>query len=233
MKDDGRRNQSKSFIVHFSSHARSSVGSNQFAKMSRIKTLLIIVGLAVLLACVALLRWRRAEPNAATISQKLESIRGPAFEVRVEMPLLSGRPPWELPGVILGFSERGPRFDQASPGARIGDVTPHRLELSADGGWDLLIETDSDGRVAPSTRLIFPVVLGGRPLKFKCRPAEPAVGHFETRARAGSDKLDGSFVVKLPSCKNPESGKTTAGQPVFTIIGSFKELKSLDEKPKD
>ena len=196
------------------------------------KILLIIVGLALLLACVALLRWRRAEPKAATISQKLESIRGPAFDVRVEMPLLSGRPPWEIPGVILGLSERGPRFDQASPGARIGDVTPHRLELSADG-WDLLIEADSDGRVAPSTRLVFPVVLGGRPLKFRCGPGEPPVGHFETSARANSDKLDGSFLVKLPNCKNPESGKTTAGQPVFTIIGSFKELKSMDEELKE
>jgi hypothetical protein len=192
--------------------------------MSRMKTLLIIVGLALLLACVAMLRWRRAKLNAPTVSQTLRSIEGPAFEVRVEMPLLSGRPPWELPGVILGYIERGPRFDQASPGARSGNVTPHSLELSADGGWDLLIENDSAGRVAPSTRLRFPIVLGGRHLKFICSPAEPAVGHFETSTRANSDKLDGSFLVKLPNCKNAESGKTTAGQPVFTIRGSFNGL---------
>jgi hypothetical protein len=189
------------------------------------KTLLIIAGLALLLACVALLRWRRAKPNAPTISQISQTIGGPAFEVRVEMPLLSGRPPWEIPGVILGFSERGPHFDQSSPGARIGSATPHRLELSADDGWDLLIESDSDGRVTPSTRLVFPISLGGRPpLKFSCGPAEPAAGHFETTPSTRSGKLDGNFVVALPNCKNAVSGKTTAGQPVFTIKGNFAGL---------
>jgi hypothetical protein len=190
--------------------------------MSRMKTLLIIIGIALLLACIAVL-WRRAKTKLPIVSQTSQSIEGPAFEVRVEMPLLSGRPPWELPGVILGYIERGPRFDQASPGARIGNVTPHHLELSADG-WDLLVEADSDGRIAPSTRLEFPVVLGGRPLRFRCGPAERAVGHLDTTPSAKSDKLDGSFLFELPNCKNPASGKTTAGQPVFTIRGSFNGL---------
>lgn len=192
--------------------------------MSRTKTLLIVAGLALLLGCVAVLKWRRAERNAATILQISPSMGDPAFVVSVEMPLLSGRPPWELPGVILGYYERGPRFDQASSGARIGNVTPHRLELSADGGWDLLLETDSEGRLTQSTQVAFPVVLGRRPLKFRCAPAERPVGHLETTPRVDSDKLDGSFVVELPNCKNAESGKTTAGQPVFTVKGSFKGL---------
>jgi hypothetical protein len=183
------------------------------------KTLLIIVGLRCLACVVALVA---ADKTLAPVAANPQ---GPAFEVRVEMPLLSGRPPWELPGVILGYSERGPRFDQASPGARVGSITANHLELSADGGWDLLIERDSDGRVAPSTRLVFPISLGGRPpLKFSCGPAEPAAGHFETTPSASSAKLDGNFVVKLPNCKNAVSGKTTAGQPVFTIRGSFTGL---------
>jgi hypothetical protein len=47
----------------------------------------------------------------------------PAFEVRVERPIFNGaRPPWELPGVILGLSERGPKFDQTSSGAKVINV---------------------------------------------------------------------------------------------------------------
>jgi hypothetical protein len=190
--------------------------------MSRTKTLLIIVGLALLLACVAVLRWRRVKPNAATVTSA--SPDG-SFELIVEMPLLSGRPPWELPGVIFGSRDRGPRFNYMSAGARVGNVTPYRLELSGDGGWDLLIETDSEGRITPTTRLVFPAELGGRPpFGLRCTPAEPAVGYFETSPSAISGKLNGSFVVKLPNCKNAASGKTTAGQPVFTLKGNFKGL---------
>jgi hypothetical protein len=189
------------------------------------KTLLIIVGLALLLACVALLRWRRAEPNAASISQTSRSIGGPAFEVLVEQPLVEGRAPWEIPGIILGYSERGPRFDQASPGARIGNVTPDHVELSADGGWDLLIETDSEGRITPATRLAFPIKLGGRPLTFNCRPADRAVGYFRT-TNTVADTLDGDFVIEVTICKNALSGKTAMWpyRPL-TVRGSFAGLK--------
>jgi hypothetical protein len=189
--------------------------------MSRTKTLLIIVGLALLLACVAVLRWGRVKPNAVTVASSLPE---GSFELIVEMPLLSGRPPWELPGVIFGSRDRGPRFNYMSAGAKVGSVTPHRLELSGEG-WDLLIETDSDGRVTPNTRLLFPAELGGRPpLNLRCTPAEPAVGYFETSPSASTGKLNGSFVVKLPNCRNAVSGKTTAGQPVFTLKGNFKGL---------
>jgi len=78
----------------------------------------------------------------------------------------SGRAPWEIPGVIFGY-DHGPRFDQASPGAQVGKIAPDHIELSADGGWDLLIETDGQGRLAQGTHVAFPVKLGGRPLKFK------------------------------------------------------------------
>ena len=194
--------------------------------MSRKKILLIIAGLALLLACVVVLRWRRAKPGRPTISQTSRSIGGPAFEVRVEQSLVEGRAPWEIPGVILGYSERGPRFDQASLGARIGNVKPDHVELSADGGWDLLIETDNEGRLTPATRLAFPIKLGGRPLKFNCRPADRAVGYFRTTSTAASEALDGDFVFELTTCKNAVSGKT-AQWPYrpLTVRGSFAGLK--------
>jgi hypothetical protein len=95
----------------------------------------------------------------------------------------SGRAPWEIPGAILGY-DRGPRFDQASPGAHVGKIAPDHIELSADDGWDLLIETDREGRLAQETHVGFPVKLGGRPLKFNCRPADPTVGFLHTLQRA-------------------------------------------------
>src|SRR3954452_3331414 len=108
------------------------------------KILLIIVGLTLLLACIFVLRLRRDKPVGASVAETSRSIGGPAFEVQVGLPAFnSGRAPWELPGVILGY-DRGPRFDQASPAAKIGKIAADHLELSADGGWDILIETDGE-----------------------------------------------------------------------------------------
>jgi hypothetical protein len=111
-----------------------------------------------------------------------------------------------------------------SPGARIGNVGSNRVELSADG-WELVIESNGQGRVSAGTRLVFSLTLPGRsPLGLNCRPAEPAEGHFNTTAHAGSDKIDGDFFLRLPQCKNAVSGKNTAGLPTFTVRGSFKGL---------
>ena len=185
------------------------------------KTLLIIGGLALLVVCVLVLRLRRDKPVAANVS---DTSGGPAFEVRVETPLFN-RPPWEIPGVILGYSDRGPWFNQASPGAKVGNVAPDRLELSADGGWALSLETDSDGQIAPGTHLVFPIELGRRPMKFDCRPADHAVGYFSTSRRADSGEIDGSFFLELTTCKNAQSGKTAQwpARPL-KVRGSFKGL---------
>jgi hypothetical protein len=195
------------------------------------KTLLIIVGLVMLLACIGLLRLRPYKPVATSVSETSRTIGGPAFEVQVEMPLFnSGRAPWEIPGVILGYSNRGPRFDQASPGANVGKIAPDHLELSAEGGWDLLIETDREGRIAQGTHVAFPVKLGGRPLKFNCRPADPPVGYLHTTTRTGSDEVEGSFQMEITRCKNAVSGKTAAWpyQPL-TVSGSFAGLPKSKE----
>ena len=177
--------------------------------MRRTKTLLIIAGLALLLACFAVLGWRRNKPAADAIA---DNAQDGTFLAQVEKPLLA-RAPWELPRAILGARDTDLRFDHTTSGAQIGSVTANRLELSAGGGWDLLIESDGEGRVAPGTRLIFPIILGGRDLKFNCRPANRASGRFNTAPRAGSDKLDGNFFFELTDCKNAVSGKNAAGLP--------------------
>jgi hypothetical protein len=186
---------------------------------------LVIVALALLLACIVALRLRRDKPVSPSVAETSRLIGGPAFVVQVEMPAFnSARAPWEIPGAILGF-DRGPRFDQASPGAQVGKIAPDHIELSADGGWDVLIEIEGEGRFAQETHVAFPVKLGGRPLKFNCRPADPTVGYFHV-SHTGSDQLEGSFQLEVAICKNAVSGKTAAWpyRPL-RVRGNFAGLK--------
>jgi hypothetical protein len=190
------------------------------------KIVVIIISLALLLAAVVALRWRSEKPIGSSVSETARLSGGRAFEVQVEMPAFnSGRAPWEIPGVILGY-DRGPRFDQASPGAQVGKIAPDHIELRADGGWEILIETDAEGRLAQSTHVAFPVKLGGRPLKFNCRPADPTVGYLHTTARPDSDELEGEFQLEIAICKNAVSGKTAAWpyRPL-KVRGNFAGLK--------
>ena len=195
-------------------------------KMRGKKIVVLVISLALLLAALVALRRRREKPIDVSVSETARSKGGQAFEVQVEMPAFnSGRAPWEIPGVILGY-DRGPRFDQASPGAQVGKIAPDHIELSADGGWDILIETDAEGRLDQGTYVAFPVKLGGRPLKFNCRPADLTVGYLHTTARTGSDELEGNFQLEIAICKNAVSGKTAAWpyQPL-KVRGSFAGLK--------
>src|SRR5258706_5873999 len=99
------------------------------------KILVTIIALALLLACIVALRLRRDQPVGPSVSATSRLIGGPAFEGQVELPAFnSGRAPWEIPGVILGY-DPGPRFDQTSPGTQVGKIAPDHIELSADGGW--------------------------------------------------------------------------------------------------
>ncbi len=190
------------------------------------KILVIIIALAFLLACVIALRLRRDEPVGPSVSETSLLIGSPAFEVQVEMPAFnSGRAPWEIPGVIFGY-DHGPRFDQASPGAQVGKIAPDHIELSAAGGWDLLIETDGEGRLAQETHVAFPVKLGGRTLNFNCQPADLTIGYLHTTTLTGSDEVEGSFQLEVAICKNVASGKTAAWpyQPL-RVRGNFAGLK--------
>lgn len=194
-----------------------------------IKTSLIIIALA-LLACLACLVWlisRPDEPDEPVGVSVSDTSRGPSFEVRVRMPR-TGLP---LGGILpdalvekLDATPRELRFDHTSRGAEIVSVEHDRLELRADG-WDLLIETDGERRVAPGTRLVFPLGLGGRRVRLSCRPADRATGYLRTNTRAGSDELDGRFLVELATCENAESGKAIEWPPApLTLRGSFEGL---------
>ncbi|HYX27122.1 MAG TPA: hypothetical protein VE863_01045, partial [Pyrinomonadaceae bacterium] len=85
---------------------------------------------------------------------------------------------------------------------------------------------EGEGRLAQGTHVAFPVKLGGRPLKFNCRPADPTVGYLHTTARTGSDELEGSFQLEVAICQNAVSGKTAAWpyQPL-RVRGNFAGLK--------
>jgi len=189
------------------------------------KTLLIILGVALLLGCVLVLRFRRERRVTQGTQGAPQTSEGPWFEIAVDAPIFNSRPPWEIPGVLLGTRERGPKLNQNSPGVRIGNITTHRLELSAEGGWDFLIETDSEGRLTPATHIAFPIKIGGRPNTLNCRPADPPVGYLDTKA-ADSGEIEGSFVVEVMRCINVKSGKT-AQWPYspLPIRGNFAGLK--------
>jgi hypothetical protein len=184
--------------------------------MGGMRTWLIILALA-LLACLVVIGSRPDEPVAASLS---ETSRSPSFEVRVVKPL-SAQPLLGLFG-LLPAGDLG--FDHASRGAAIGRVGHDRLELSAEG-WDLSIEIDGEGRVAPGTRLVFPLELGGRHVTLRCRPGNRDIGYLRTTTRAGADELGGRFLVKLATSENVKSGKAIEWPPApLTVRGSFDRL---------
>lgn len=131
----------------------------------------------------------------------------PAFEVNVEKPrmdrFLGGILPIRIEGYLLGGELR---FNHSSRGARIGTVRPNHLELGADG-WDLLIETDGQGRVAAGTRLLFPIEIAEKQWTLRCRPADPAVGYLQATPRTGSGVIDGDFLIELARCEDSVTGE--------------------------
>jgi hypothetical protein len=204
-----------------------------------IKTSLIIIVLA-LLACIAVLVWLVSRPDDLDepfVLNSSDTSGGAVFQVRVERPRMD-RP---LGGILpTGLEQRlfggELQFDHASRGARIGSVGQNRLELSAEG-WDLLLETDSEGMVASGTRLVFPIEIAGVQYTLRCRPADRAVGYLKATPRAGSGdaQLDGRFIVELARCENAKTGKildTEAGgnpgqawpSSPLTLRGSFQGL---------
>ena len=124
-----------------------------------IKTSLIIFALALLVvvACLVWLGSRPNEPDEPVASNASEVSRGTSFEVNVGRPHMDrpfgGILPTKLEAKLFGGELR---FNHASRGARIGGIGDDRLELSADG-WDLLIETDGEGRRRPLPRRARPL----------------------------------------------------------------------------
>jgi hypothetical protein len=196
------------------------------------KILLVISALILLLASLLLLLRRRNQSEIEAVANAPDG----SFVMQIEKPLLSLRAPWEVPRALFGDRDPDLRLKQTSPGVKLGTVTPQRFELTADGGWDLVIESDGKGRVLESTRLIFPISYGGGNHKFSCRHADSNIGYFNVTSRG--DKLDGTFLLRLTQCKNVVSGKNTSGLPPFPVHGNFKGLpqsatvKDQDEKAK-
>ncbi|MGI8835993.1 MAG: hypothetical protein ACR2H4_05080 [Pyrinomonadaceae bacterium] len=195
-----------------------------------IKISLVIIALA-LLACLGWLVWlgsRPDEPDKLATSSASDMSQGPSFEVRVIVPRLARPLGGILPDWLVAKMDGTPselRFDHASRGAKVRSVAHDRLELSADDGWNFFLEADDEGRITPGTRLVFPLALGGRQVKLRCRPADRATGYLHTTARAGSDQLGGSFLVELATCENAESSKITNWPPApLTVRGSFAGL---------
>lgn len=186
------------------------------------KTALIIIAVTLLAVLVLL----GSRPDERFVARDSDTSPGPSFEVKVVRPL-SARPlfgllPAELEARLLGDGDL--RFDNDSRGAAIGNAGEDRLELSADG-WDLLIETDGEGGVAPGTRLVFPVMLAGKKRTLSCRPADRASGYLRTSIPGGSDEFDGRFLIKLATCENVGTGKTIEWPPApLTVRGSFEGL---------
>ena len=198
-----------------------------------IKASLIIIVLALVagLACLVWFVSRPEEPDKpdeAVAENVLANSGSSSFEVRVIVPRM-GRPLGGiLPDSLVRKLDGTPselRFDHTSPGARIASAGNNRVELKADG-WDLLIETNGEGRVTSGTYLTFPMPLGGRQVTLSCRPSDRASGYIRAAAREGSGKIDGwlsgSFDIELASCKNAASGKTTDWPPSpLKVRGNF------------
>jgi hypothetical protein len=186
-----------------------------------IKTWLIVVALALLAGLVVfMLRSRADEPVGASVT---DMSRGPSFDVHVEKPRLArplfGIIPNKLEEKLFGGGEL--RFDDASHGAKVGNVGNKHLELSADG-WDLLIETNDKGQFGPGTHLVFPMELAERQRTLRCRPANGAPGYLHTSAKAGSGEIDGDFLVEFDTCENAETGKVIEWPPApLTVRGRF------------
>ncbi len=195
-----------------------------------IKVSLVIIVL-VFVACVVvlILRSRMDDPEELIAASDSSTSGVPSFAMRVIMPRMGLPLGGILPDALVEKFDGTPselRLDHTSAGAQISSIENNGVEISADGGWALSIETDGAGRITQGTHLVFPLGLGGNRVRLDCRPADPGVGNLETITRPGSDELSGRFLIELAKCKNAESGKTTDRPPApLTVRGIFAGLR--------
>jgi hypothetical protein len=205
---------------------------------SPVKLALIICAL-VLFLCLILV-WllsRRNESDTPVVSATSGS---PEFAVQVEKPRMDRPFAGLLPGPLEAFLTSDLRFGHASAGAKVGRVEPNHVELSAER-WDLVIETDAEGKITAGTRLVFPLEIADVLVPMRCRPADPAIGYLKATPRPStsesktSDLLDGRFIIELARCEKAQTGKildTEAGgdpgqawpSSPLTLRGSFAGL---------
>jgi hypothetical protein len=194
------------------------------------KKLLFLAALMVL-ALVAWIFWRLAESatrEETSAASTADSSAGPSFRARLIMPpmtrTLFGLLPNFVEDRIPGAMKRELLLDHLRPGTELGRVGKRILELRNADGWDLLIETDAEGRIAGETRVYFPINLGERDVRLVCRPVDPAVGHLKMEA-AEDGRLSGSFQLEIVACLNAKSGKRPEWPPApLKLRGSFTGL---------
>jgi hypothetical protein len=185
------------------------------------KKRLLIIAIVLLVGFVVFV----LRPDAP-VAPNFPNTSGPAFQVNVVKPR-SARP---LFGILPNMLEekletnRERQFDHASHGARIGNISPNRLELSADG-WAVLIETDTEGNITPASYLVYTREIGETQHRLRCRPEAQPTGYLRTNTRADSNLLDGNFLIKVATCENDETGKVIGWPPSpLTVHGGFKGL---------
>jgi hypothetical protein len=214
------------------SHFLRLTAATIYGHLGRMKTsrkislIIVIVAMAILACLVVLVLRSRPDEQAEPVATSLSGTSGsPAFAVRVIMPRMGLPLGGILPDWVTRKFDGTPselRFGNASPGAEILSVGPDRVELKADG-WDLTIASDGAGRITPGSRLVVEMGLGGRQVKLNCRPAEPAIGQFQTTNSAGSEEFVGSFIVEFANCENAVSRKAIEWPPApMTVRGIFR-----------
>lgn len=154
------------------------------------------------------------------------SSSGPAFVVQVIRPRLGlplgGIVPPQFFGVDANLI-----FNSTTAGASIGNISPDRIELSADK-WELVLVFDGDGRVSPETFVVFDLVFEDRLRTVRCWPGEPAIGTVQTAKRATTGHLSGNFNIELARCEDADTGKPLGWPPKPLVLhGSFDQL-SMD-----
>ena len=203
--------------------------------MKRFRFIFLLVALVVAASLPLLLLVFRARTIEPIAPAALDTSRGPAFEVLVEKPRgsrpLFGILPTRVERKLFGGGEL--RFDNATKGAAIESNALNRLEFRADG-WDLMLVTDSEGRIAPETFLVFPILLAEKERTLRCRPADHPTGYLRAMPAVGSDLHSGTFLVELAICENAGTRKIIEWPPAPLVVkGSFAGLPNLSRsQPK-
>lgn len=177
----------------------------------------------LLLGSLTVLAPTRCRVDAPVATIPPGSSPGPAFVVQIIRPRLGLPLGGLLPPQLFGL-DRHLGFGSESPGATIGKASSERIELSSED-WEFALVLDAEGRVSPTTQVIFDLVFEERERRVRCSPADPAVGSVHFTELEGSDELSGHFDIELARCEDAVTGKPL-GWPTKPLVlhGSFDRL---------